>query len=208
MVFINNVTMKKLLIYLLLLFLTINLFSQKIGILAASAGGCTQNLLKWSEVIDLPSSDAWSGYGISTIQNQAVDLAGNTTLEQIITTGTGYYLEYVDWYSGTSHWITVVPGITYYVSFDCTRGTMINLKWSVYDQINDNNIVSPTSYYSQTSTTVHRVSLQFTAPAGCTLAHLFPIYDSGSVGTVYIGRMQVQSNGSCYIQTTTSIITP
>jgi hypothetical protein len=208
MVFINNMTMKKLLIYLLSLFLTIGLSGQKIGILAASAGECTQNLLKWSEVIDPTSNDAWSGTGISIVQNQAVDLAGNTTLEQITTSGTGYYLEYVDWYSGASHYITVIPGVTYYVSFDCTRGTMTNLKWSVYDQINDNNIISPTSYYSQTSTTVHRVSLQFTAPAGCTLAHLYPIYDSGVTGTVFIGRMQVESNGSCYIQTTTSIITP
>ena len=87
--------------------------------------------------------------------------------------------------------------------------TATELKWSVSDATHSVNIIASTSYYAQTSADeVRRVSLEFTTPADCIKTIVYFFRDTGGTGTVYIGRAQVEENGSTYIETTTAIITP
>lgn len=163
----------------------------------------TQNLVKYSEQLD--QGAAWWGSGASvTATNSKYDLEGNGTLDEVTTTTGTASIRNIE---GTND-ITVVPGTTYRFSFDAVRGTMTDLKYSVYDITNASNIVAPTSYYSSTGATAVRISVEFTAPAGCTSVWVYPTRESGSTGTAYVGRLQVEENGSCYVETTSSIITP
>jgi hypothetical protein len=160
-----------------------------------------QNLMKYSEQID---NGVYTSSHVTVTPNQAVDMEGNTTLDMLTTDAVGHSIYYRD--GGT--FVVVVPGSTYRFSFDVIRGTMTELKYSVYNWSTPGNITAATSYYSQTSATVSRVSFTFIAPAGCTAAAVYFIRDSGVTGTVYVGRAQVETNGSSYVKTTTTIITP
>lgn len=160
----------------------------------------TQNLVLYSEDI---GNIYWGKVGVNTTASNAeYDLEGNATLEEMTINNATNRL-YTD---GSS--VTVIPGETYRWSFDVKRGTSTELMYRVYNVTAGSDIVAATSYYSQTSATeTKRISVEFTAPAGCTSANVYMLNSSG-LGTVYLGRAQVEENGSCYVETTSSIITP
>jgi hypothetical protein len=104
--------------------------------------------------------------------------------------------------------ITVAANTQYTFSFYAKRGTATNASYSITNQIAFTNIVIPTSYYSQiNSTTWTRVSVTFTTPAGCTSIGVFPMRDSGQLGTTFIWGCQLQLGNTAtkYIQTSPSV---
>jgi hypothetical protein len=163
---------------------------------------CNQNLVMYSEQFD---NETWFGSADVTITaDQALDLEGNNTMESVSTSDGSCAVYYLN---GGNH-VQLTGGTTYRFSFDVKRGTLTEMKWSVYDWTHGADIIAPTSYYSQTSTSVQRVSVQFTTPSGATDIGIYFLRDPGATGNAYFGRAQVETNGSCYIETTTSIITP
>jgi hypothetical protein len=159
-----------------------------------------QNLLKWSE--DL-SNAVWSKVSATILTNQEYDLDGNLTLDKITTSSNNSSLIYLD---GTNN-INVIPGTTYRFSFDVKRGTMTNLAYSVYNKTTAGNIIATTSYYSKTSSVrTVRVSFSFVAPTGCSKVAVYLLRDSYSIGTVFVGRVQVEENTSLYTKTEGNII--
>jgi hypothetical protein len=186
--------MRKLLIILWLIVgsLTVNAQLVKTSVVYAplvSGGGvCNQNLLKYSEQLD---NAVWTAVNMDITANQEVDLDGNTTMEEVSVWGASEGLYYND--GGT--YVAVTAGETYRLTFDVKRGTMSEMNWSVYDNQNDADIVAPTSYYSQTSSSeVRRLELEFTIPSGCTSVRVFLLRNSGVDGnvTAYFGRVQIE----------------
>lgn len=102
---------------------------------------------------------------------------------------------------------TVTASTGYTFSFFIKRGTMTELKYRVNDLSNSANIISPTSYYSQTSSQYwQRISFSFTTPSGCTSIRVIPVSNSGVVGTVFIYGCQLEeeSYATSYIPTSGS----
>lgn len=161
-----------------------------------------QNLVKYSETLE---NAVWSPTGLTVTANSSIDMNGATTLETVTASNVYNNLRYVN---GSSY-LAVTPGTTYKVSFDCRRGTMTDMKYSVMNVTASTLIVDATSYYSQTSASnVSRVSYTFTAPAGCVAAAIYLLRDSGQVGqTVYLGRVQVSTaTNAAYCVTTTTTV--
>lgn len=195
--------MKKILLILLTCF-SLTTFSQPLMGIIASSGNNTvasvaaQNLFKYSEVLD---NVWWTKANLTTLADQAVDLEGNTTLEKFTSTGTDTQLRYVN---NPTTYLAVTAGVTYYISFDCKRGTMTDMKYQVYDVTNAAVVIAATSYYSQTSSTVQRVSFSFTTPTGCTQMSVYLLKDNTSGQDVYIGRVQASTNPLApYVETLT-----
>lgn len=182
-------------------------FSQPLmGIIASSQNNaivitCNQNLVLYSEELD---NSNWQKSSLTVTPNQALDLDGNMTLDQMNASSTAHSIR--SWNGGNC--VDVIPGVTYTFSFDAKRGTMTDMKYSVYDNTHAANIVNSTSYYSSTSSTVQRISFNFTVPAGCLKAIVYPLRDSGVTGNCFLGRCELTNNSSCYVKTTTTIITP
>ena len=104
--------------------------------------------------------------------------------------------------------LTVTASTEYTFSFFIKRGTMTELKYRVNDTSNQANIISPTSYYSQTSKQYwQRISATFTTPSGCTSIRFIPVTSSGVTGTVFIYGCQVEevNHATSYIPTSGSI---
>lgn len=161
-----------------------------------------QNLVKYSETLE---NAVWNPTGLTVTANSAIDMNGATTLETVTASNVYNNLRYVN---GSSY-LPVTPGTTYKVSFDCRRGTMTDMKYSVMNNTTSTLITNATSYYSQTNANnVSRVSYTFTAPAGCLKVEIYLLRDSGAVGqTVYLGRVQVStvSNAPYCVTTTTNV---
>tara|TARA_R110002012_G_scaffold276237_1_gene463154 strand:- start:239 stop:1441 length:1203 start_codon:yes stop_codon:yes gene_type:complete len=103
--------------------------------------------------------------------------------------------------------LTVTASTEYTFSFFIKRGTMTDLKYRVNDLSNTANIISPTSYYSQTSNQYwQRISATFTTPSGCTSIRFIPVTSSGVTGTVFIYGCQVEevNHATSYIPTSGS----
>jgi len=89
--------------------------------------------------------------------------------------------------------VTVTPNTTYTFSFYSKRGTATSLKYSAYDATNGADIVVPTSYYSQTSSTNwSRISFTFTTPNNCTTLWIYPLRDAGALGTSFLWGAQLE----------------
>lgn len=99
--------------------------------------------------------------------------------------------------NANGHWVYqsvgVIPNTQYIFSFYVRRGTATALRYSVFNDNAASNIVAPTSYYSQTSSFGWaRISVPFTTPSGCTSVRVYPVRDSGSLGTVYLWGAQLE----------------
>jgi hypothetical protein len=158
-----------------------------------------QNLIKYSE--DL-SNALWTKNGIIAQIAQGLDVNGNNTMNLVTSSVSLSSLKY----EGSNPIISVAEGDIITFAFDVKRGTMTNLKYCIRDQGNATDLIAPTSYYSLTSNIVQRLSFQVVIPSGCTNITVYPLRDSGSIGTVYLGRVQVSKYVSDYIKTTAAIV--
>lgn len=151
-----------------------------------------QNKLLWSQV----QTDA--AYGVNNItitDNLAVDMDGNTTLEEINCTSA------VSNYYGQT--LTVLPSTTYYFTMDIKLGTATNCYWGIRDQSNFNDLVAPTN--TSATSTLQRLQFSFTTTASTTSITVHPYYNTPSTGTVYIGRVQLALTATApYALTTTT----
>jgi len=130
------------------------------------------NLLTWSSDF---SNAAWYSGTVSPVKN-AIGPYGANDGWTFTTVAIGH---------AAQNRPTVLPNTTYTFAFWVKRGTMTDLKWSVYDLTNSANIVGPTSYYSQTTSEWSLLCFTFTTSATCTAAAVYPIRDSGVTGTAY-----------------------
>lgn len=94
--------------------------------------------------------------------------------------------------TGTTHrfdqTVSVVPGVAYTFAFYAQRGTITDAKYSVFDASNASNIIPSTSYYAElNSSSLKKVTISFTAPAGCVSARVYLLRDSGATGTIILG---------------------
>jgi len=108
---------------------------------------------------------------------------------------------------GGASGVTVTPNTQYTFTFYAKRGTMTDVKYSVYNITGAANIIAPTSYYSQiNSDTETRITVSFTTPVGCTSINCFLLRDSGVTGTVYLGKPQLEAGSTAnqYSPTTTA----
>jgi len=195
--------MKQILL-ILLLFGCLSVTAQPLmGVISSSQNNFVsypaQNIFLWSE--DLTNS-WWTKEGSPTILvNQALDLAGNNTMNLVTLTAT----------TAIYRIMPLTASTTYYYSFDVKRGTATDLFYSVYISSPSGNFVVPTSYYSLTSSTeVRRMTFAITLPAGSYLT-AFSIDATGGggvAGTVYIGRMQLSTTPAPYVKTTTAAVIP
>lgn len=100
---------------------------------------------------------------------------GSTNARTVTTTNNAH---------GVSQRITTVAGKQYTFTFYAKRGTMGDLKYSVYDWSNGADVVAATSYYAQTSSAWALITVTATAPVGCVDMGFYPLRDSGVTGTV------------------------
>ncbi len=195
--------MRKLFILLGLLFSLSVSGQMLVGVVSSQGGGGAdyQNLLFYSE--DL-SNAYWVKQNVAILVDQENDLDGNTTLDRA-TTSDDYAKLFTTDGAGA---ITVSASTTYKFEFDCKRGTMDALQWAVYDKSNSDYIVIYDSYYAQTAAAVQRVVLEFSTPEGCTNIWIDPLCNSGTQGTVFIGRLQLResSHPEGYIKTEGTIV--
>jgi hypothetical protein len=154
-----------------------------------------QNIITYSEEMD---NIVYNKVNITVDTNLEYDLDGSQTLDRITTSNVGH---------GLYDTITVTPSTVYRLSFDVKRGTMTDLKWCIRDQVHTTDILPTTSFYSKTSgKVVRRLSLEFSTLTNSTSIRVYILRDSGVTGTVFIGRVQVEKNGSAYAKTTNTNI--
>ena len=148
-----------------------------------------QNLLKYSEQLD---NAAWTG-DLTVSTNTGVDLDGNTTLDTLTASGA--------FQTRGQDFITVAASTEYAWSFDAIRGTQGTTFYvQFYDNSND-AVITTVDFYSSTSASVQRVTMNFTSPAGCT--NITPFFMWAASGdNMKIGRVQLALPGKAYVETT------
>jgi len=91
--------------------------------------------------------------------------------------------------------LEVEPNQTYHFSFYAKRGSATDMTYGIYDLTNAENIINPTSYYSQTNSNFYsRINFQCTIPNNCTSIVFFPLWtvSPGSEGNLYLYGPQVE----------------
>lgn len=141
------------------------------------------NLLTKTE--DFADAAAWgSEINLTTTSNTAIAPDGTLTADTLTTT----VVTHAKFQS-----FTCSPNTQYTFSFYAKRGTMTDAKYSVYDLTGAANIVAATSYYSALNAdTFSRVSITFTTPANCVSCRVYPLRDSGVIGTIHVWGSDVR----------------
>jgi len=90
--------------------------------------------------------------------------------------------------------LTVSSNTRYTASFFAKRGSATNMSYGIYDLTNSSTIVSPTSYYNQTTSTYTKISFSFTTNPFTSEIAFYPLWTiaSGSPGSVNIAAPQVE----------------
>jgi hypothetical protein len=185
----------KILIFISLLFLTVTLNAQMLGVVAAQGGTTTpvdyQNLLEESETID---HSTWGKLNWTITTNVINDIDGNLTMDSIYNVSDGGFLRQLN--------ITCVAETDYEFNFDLLLGDLTYASnMSIYDDTNFATIVGDVSIQTLgNSSTVTRASVPFTTPVGCVLLKITLSTDIN--GTFYAGRFQVAEPGKDYVTTT------
>lgn len=141
------------------------------------------------------SAGGWNAGNLSVTSNNTTSPEGKVNASKITTTNASHFL-YFDF--------TTTASTVYTFSFFAKRGTMSDLKYRVRDLSNVADIIAPTSYYSQTSSQYwERISVSFTTPSGCTSTRVYPVSNSGVLGTMFLYGCQVEqeSYATSYIPT-------
>lgn len=127
------------------------------------------NVAVWSE--DLTNA-AWSKSSSTVVLSSAVpppDVAALVSLLTVSGVSTGVFQTY-----------TVMPGQVWTFSFLARRSASAAAAYRVWCNTTSMNIVSPTSYYGQISSTDWAVvSVTFTVPAGCTSIRCYACAEPG-----------------------------
>lgn len=157
-------------------------------------GVARRNLLRWSEDF---SNAVWEVY-LATKAMDAVGPSGVANSAATLTAGNAV--------SGVWHTVTVVAGTTYTASWWAKRGTLSEVKYSIYNVSGGADITAETSYYAETSSAWTRISKSFTAPAGCTSVRVYTLRAPGTTGTMLIAQFQLNLGSTAleYQKTTDS----
>ncbi len=167
-------------------------------------GGCpslllekqSTNLLTWSEQFD---NAAWSKSNVTITANNTTSPDGTQNADLSTATAGGELLQGVVLSTSTS----------YTFSFYVKKGTASDAKYRVYNFDAGVNVVAPTSYISQTSTSDWvRVVVSFTTGATGTNYGIY-LLDQTSAGTMYFYGAQVEASSypTSYIPTTSATAT-
>ena len=152
----------------------------------ASGGGATttdrdgkikwagHNLLTNSESFD---ASAWNQFLTTVTANSTVAPNGTTTADTITNSGNT---------AGIYQFANVSPGASYTFAFWAKRGTSTSANYSIFDATNAADIVATTSYYSSIDATGWSlITLNFTAPTGCTSVRCYPLRAPATTGTIF-----------------------
>ena len=91
----------------------------------------------------------------------------------------------------------VTPGTTYTFSFYAKLGTATGNRYAVYDVSNATLIGSSIIYDNQlNATTYTKVSVSFTAPAGCTQVYPYLMNGNTTTGTIFLDAAQLELGSS------------
>jgi hypothetical protein len=139
------------------------------------------NLIQQSNFL---ATSPWISSLLTPTNNTALAPDGSFTASTLNTTQVAHNIKQT---------VTVTASTTYTFSFYAKRGTATNTSYSVFNESSGTNIVPSISYYSQiNSTTWTRVQVTFTTPVGCTSLSVYPMRDSGQLGTTFIWGCQLQ----------------
>ncbi|TGE35862.1 hypothetical protein E4K67_22350 [Desulfosporosinus fructosivorans] len=130
------------------------------------------NLLLSSE--NFNNAEVWFSSDVVVTPNIALGLNGTMTADQLTSPSA---------YQAFRQVITVLAETDYTFSFYALSNSSAEAKYSVYDNTNGADIIGATSYLSQLNeSTLTRIGVPFTTPAGCTSIGLYIVRDLGVSG--------------------------
>lgn len=108
--------------------------------------------------------------------------------------------------------IAVVPGEKYIFSFWAKNVSATAMSYSVYDVTHALDIIANTNYFADiNSSTYSKISVEFTAPAGCLSVYAYPA-KAGAPATHSIKltklQLRLSSSSNVYVKTTDTAVIP
>jgi hypothetical protein len=167
----------------------------------SSSGGTFVNLLRNSNDLTKSSWIKGSADGPTTGNYNIADWYINDTdtlpFNDLYVLANGYGDNLIITNTGSAYIgqvLTVSSNTAYTASFFAKRGSATNMSYGIYDLTNSSTIVSPTSYYNQTTSTYTKISFSFTTNPFTSEIAFYPLWTiaSGSPGSVNIAAPQVE----------------